>query len=286
MNHVARLLRRVDPMIATVIIVLIVLLRLIGIVMGPPDGLNYRFEGPDSILEYGEDGVAWLWLRNSELSGRLSLPEGKWTASTVLPPCADGSVITASMRVADMALSGSIGLGQRLWSAPISFGQESLLLEVESTQEPCTLVGDGRKVSVGVFFEPLAGSVQTPEIASSIPAESSPDGRSWVWSTEPTLSGAIRLGPRVGSWAVDVTVPGCDSGPASTPVEVVVSVGTTSVSEFLNTNETATLYLRPTFTQSFPFTVVLTNSTACPLPSDGRAVHFFVGVRAVDPDAV
>lgn len=155
-----------------------------------------------------------------------------------------------------------------------------------SNLETCALAGCGRSVSLGVFFEPVAGSVQIPEIASSIPRESSPDGRSWIWSAEPTLSGAVRLGPRVGSWAVDITIPGYESGPDATSVNAEIKIGATSVTDVINVKEIVTLSVRPTATQSLPSTVVLTNSTACPLPNDGRLVHVFIGIRAVDPEAV
>jgi len=85
MIRASRLFRRIDPVVVLVIVVLAFTLRLIGIVTGPPEGLNYRFEGTDAVLECGEDGVAWLWLRGSQLSSELNLPEGDWTASVVLP---------------------------------------------------------------------------------------------------------------------------------------------------------------------------------------------------------
>ena len=51
MTPATRLFRRIDPVVVLVIVVLAFTLRLIGIVMGSPEGLNYRFEGGDEVLE-------------------------------------------------------------------------------------------------------------------------------------------------------------------------------------------------------------------------------------------
>ena len=285
MIRATRLFRRIDPVVVLVIVVLAFTLRLIGIVMGSPEGLNYRFEGGDAVLEYGEDGVAWLWLRGSQLSGELNLPEGDWTASVVLPPCSDGSPVQARLSLAQISIAGTLGLGQRLWSAPVTFGLDSATIEVASDQRECTLANDGRSVSVGVFFERIDGPVLTPELTSSVPAEMSSDGGTWIWSTSPSLSGTTRLGPRVGSWAIDVTLPGCGQDFGPSPTEITASIGDITESRGARRDETLTFFLRPTVTQSVPFSVSV-DSPPCVLPNDGREVYFFIGVRPVDPAAI
>jgi len=264
---------------AVTILALLLLLRVLGFVMGGPEGVRYSFDGDGGIVEYGEDGLAWIWSRQPSVSGRITLPDGRWTAQLVLPPC-DNSTVEAegSVKIADLSLSETLSLETPLWSAPFNSEGSSIALEATAKTGGCELPNDGRKTFFGLFFEPVDLVPTNPEIISTIAPDATINGMSWIWSTSPELSGSMQLAPSVNGWSVRVEVPECAQqselvgSVLSLSVEDAVSVG-----PVMGVTEIVTV-IRPTVTSLFAFTASALGLPGCVLPDDGRSVFFRLSV--------
>ena len=260
---------------AVTILALLLVLRILGFVMGGPEGVRYSFDGEGGIVEYGEDGLAWIWSQEPSISGEISLPDGRWTAQLVLPPCEDSRIeAEGSIEIADLSLTGALSLETPLWSAPFSSDGSSIALEASATTSECELPNDGRTTFFGLFFEPVDLVPTNPEIVSTIAPDAAIDGMSWIWSTSPEISGSMQLAPSVNGWSIRVEVPGCaqqselDGSALLLSVDDVVKVGPlTGVTEVV-------ALVRPTVTSLFTFTASVLNLPSCVLPDDGRSVFF------------
>lgn len=260
---------------AVTILALLLLLRILGFVMGGPEGVRYTFDGEGGIVEYGEDGLAWIWSQEPFISGEISLPDGRWTAQLVLPPCEESRIeAKGSIEIADLSLTGALSLETPLWSAPFSSDGSSIALEASATTSECELPNDGRRTYFGLFFEPVDLVPSNPEIISTIAPDAAIDGMSWIWSTSPELSGSMQLAPAANGWSIRVEVPGCtqqselDGSLLSLSVDDAVSVGPVG-----GAREVVAL-VRPTVTSLFTFTASVLNLPSCVLPDDGRSVFF------------
>lgn len=240
-----------------------------------PEEVRYSFDGEGGIVEYGEDGLAWIWSQEAAISGEISLPDGRWTARLVLPPCEDSTLEAAgSIAIADLSLSGTVSLESPLWSVPFGSNGSSIALEASATTSECELPSDGRTAFFGLFFEPVDLVPTNPEIVSTIAPDVAIDGMSWIWSTSPELSGSIKLAPSLNGWSIRVEVPGCTQqselagSVLSLSVDNAVSVGpVTGVTEVV-------ALVRPTVTSLFSFTASVMELQSCVLPDDGGSVSF------------
>ena len=260
---------------AVTILALLLLLRVLGFVMGGPEGVRYLYDGAGGIVEYGEDGLAWIWSQEPAISGAITLPDGRWTAQMVLPPC-DPSTLEAAgtMKIADLSLSGTLSLETPLWSAPFNSDGSPFEIEASAATTQCELLNDGRMAFWGLFFEPVDLKPAEPQIDSPVLPDVISDEVLWIWSTSPELRGTLKLVPSAKGWSVRVDLPECRHQADLAGSDITLSIGDSKiVTSAIKATEIVTNF-RPTITSLTSFTASVSNLPSCALPNDGRSVFF------------
>ena len=258
-----------------VAVVLILLLRILGSVMGSPEATRYSFDGDGGNIEYGEDGLAWIWSWDQVVSGEIRLPGGEWTAQMVPPPCENSTLeAEGSIEIADISLIGNLSTESLFRSAPFKSDGSPIEIEASAGTTQCELLNDGRMAFWGLFFEPVDLKPTEPQIDSPILPDVISDEILWIWSTSAELRGSFQLAPSVKGWSVRVDLPECALQADLAGSELALSIGDSEiVSPVIKATEIVT-DVRPTVTSLIRFTASVSNLSSCALPNDGRSVFF------------